>query len=510
MGRGRRAFCPLSCGRWDKFPYTFGMATPLRPEHPLDAARRNRRMVIRVVRMAFFILITTVSLVTIIQQMSDQGTDRPPLTQPDLRSPSGAAERPTVPAGSRPTPIGYWEQPTPAWWVPVTAALILFGIVLLIDVATPNKKIASISAVIFGLLAGVLATVAISAVIELALRVWLPEAALKAIEPMIQIIKPLLGIALCYLGITTILQTQDDFRLVIPYVEFAKQIRGTKPLILDTSALIDARIADIASTGLVQAPIIVPRFVVAELQALADSADKLKRARGRRGLEVIARLQRQGTLDLSIDETPVAAMAVDQALVELAQQLTARVVTTDHGLTRVAQIHGVVVVNVHDLAAAMKPALIPGQSLVIRLIKAGEQAGQAVGYLDDGTMVVAEGAAGMIGGDAHVLVTSTIQTTAGRMVFARPVDGAVVHPPRDHDGAEAASDLSNANDESAIAAAQLAGERAEAVAPDTGVDASAGDAAGSPIEAVAAPGKAGPFPPKPPARRPPSPRNPRR
>lgn len=480
------------------------MATPLRPEHPLDAARHNRRMVIRMVRMAFFILITTVSLVTFIQRMSDQGTDQPPLTQPDLRTSSGAAERTGTPAGVRPAPIAYWEQPTPAWWVPVTAALILFGIVLLIDVATPNKKIASISAVIFGLLAGVLATVAISAVIELALRVWLPEAALKAIEPMIQIIKPLLGIALCYLGITTILQTQDDFRLVIPYVEFAKQIRGTKPMVLDTSALIDARIADIAATGLIQAPIVVPRFVVAELQSLADSADKLKRARGRRGLDVIARLQRQGTLDVSVDETPVTSMAVDQALVELAQQLMARVVTTDHALTRVAQIHGVVVVNVHDLAAAMKPALIPGQTLVIRLIKPGEQAGQAVGYLDDGTMVVAEGAADLIGREAQLLVASTIQTTAGRMVFARPVDGQAHDPST---GRPEPTPAPDAGEGPEVTPAHASGDPAEAAAPEADADATAGPPAGTVAAAIAAPG---PFPPKPPARRPPSPRNPRR
>lgn len=488
------------------------MATPLRPEHPLDAARNNRRMVIRVVRMAFFILITTVSLVTFIQRMSDQGTDQPPLTQPDLRTAGSASERSSAPAIQRPAPLPYWDQETPAWWVPVTAALILFGIVLLIDVATPNKKIASISAVIFGLLAGVLATVAISAVIELALRVWLPDAALKAIEPMIQLIKPLLGIALCYLGITTILQTQDDFRLVIPYVEFAKQLRGTKPMLLDTSALIDARIADVAVTGLIQAPMIIPRFVVAELQALADSADKLKRARGRRGLEVIAKLQRQGTLDVSVDETPVTSMAVDQALVELAQQLTARVVTTDHGLTRVAQIQGVVVVNVHELAAAMKPALIPGQTLVIKLIKAGEQTGQAVGYLDDGTMVVTEAAAHMIGQDAQVLVTSTIQTTAGRMVFARPIDGPP-YEPRGHRDVERAPD---ANDESAIAAAQLAGEQAEGMASDaessaeTGVSGHGAHEAPAGAAATSARPSGGPFPPKAPARRPPSPRNPRR
>jgi uncharacterized protein YacL len=490
------------------------MAT--RPDHPLDAARDKRRIMIRLVRMAFFILITTVSLVTFLQRVSDQGADQPPLS-PTIRTPGAVATDRQPPSVSAPS---FMDDDQGRWWVPVAIALTLFGLVLLVDVATPNKKIASISAVMFGLLAGILLTVAISAVIELALRVWLPDSALKAVQPMINIIKPLLGIALCYLGITTILQTQDDFRLVIPYVEFAKQIRGTKPMLLDSSALIDARIADVAATALIQAPMIIPRFVVAELQLLADSNDKLKRARGRRGLDVVTRLQRQGTLDVSIDETPVTSMAVDQALVELAKQLTARIVTTDLGLTRVAQIHGVVVVNVHEVAAALKPALIPGQTLAIRLIKAGEHAGQAVGYLDDGTMVVAEAAAHMIGQDAQVLVTSTIQTTAGRMVFARPIDG----PLYDSSEARAVAPTQaepDRSDESAIAAAMAAGEQsgesagAELTTPmRANTDSEAPTSITPPMTvapSTSRPGASGgPFPPKTPVRRPPSPRNPRR
>jgi uncharacterized protein YacL len=337
--------------------------------------------------------------------------------------------------------------------------------------------------VLFGLLAGVLITVALSAIIELALKVWLSDQGYKAIAPLVNIIKPLLGIALCYLGITTVLQTQDDFRLVIPYVEFAKQIRGTKPLVLDTSALIDARFADLAATGLIQAPIIIPRFVVAELQTLSDSSDKMKRSRGRRGLEIVTRLQRQGTMDVTIEETPVAARAVDQMLVELAQRMSGRIVTTDLGLARVAQIQGVVTVNMHEVAAACKPALIPGEQLIIKLIKPGEQPGQGVGYLDDGTMVVVDHGAPMIGQDAPILVTSAIQTTGGRMVFAR-VAGANGTP-------EVAAP---------IAEVPAAPEAAPEPAPPQ---------AAEPVQ-VASAAPSGPFPPKPPARKPPSLRNPRR
>lgn len=465
--------------------------------------------------MAFFVLITTVALVTFLQRVTDENAELPGFSFSSARGAAAAADRlPQAPAATPRTGGTALPPVSPdfkiAWWVPVAIALVLFGLVVLIDVATPNKKISSISAVLFGLLAGILATVAISAIIELALRVWLPDAALRTIEPLIQIIKPLLGIALCYLGITTILQTQDDFRLVIPYVEFAKQIRGTKPLMLDTSALIDARIADVAATGLLQAPLIIPRFVVAELQTLSDSADRLKRARGRRGLEVVTRLQRQGTLDVSIDETPVAAMAVDQALVRLADQLTARIITTDHGLTRVAQIHGVSVLNMHDIAAAFRPQLIPGEVVSLRLVKPGEHAGQGVGYLDDGTMVVAEHAADMIGREVQVLVTSTIQTAAGRMVFARlSGDGSREPELSQAPPAVPAQASVEARDDQPVGDLPDRAALAETPGDDHAPSPEAEEPSGERDTTAAFPPR-GPFPPRAPARRPPSPRNPRR
>lgn len=492
---------------------------PPLPDHPLDAARQRRRFVIRVVRMAFFVLITTVALVTFIQRATDQGSDQPALSGPSTVRSLGA-ESPTRTATTPPRLPAPTETPEVEvpWWFGVAIALALFAIVLLIDVLTPNKKISSISAVMFGLLAGILATVAISAIIELALRVWLPDKAIVAIQPIINIVKPLLGVALCYLGITTILQTQDDFRLVIPYVEFAKQIRGTKPLLLDSSAIIDARIADIASTGLLQAPLIVPRFVVAELQTLADSADRLKRARGRRGLDVVSRLQRSGTLDVSIDETPVSAMAVDQALVELAQRLTARIVTTDHGLTRVAQIQGLVVLNVHEIAASFKSALLPGEAVTVRILKAGEQAGQGVGYLEDGTMIVVEHAAAMVGQDAPAQVTSTIQTAAGRMVFARLTDHTAEPVTLARDDEEPTAETTHDRASAARHVVEPDPVRDGLPTSTEATEDSAREDSANPESEPASPTTSvtavrptgGPFPPKPPARRPPSPRNPRR
>src|SRR5690606_8027648 len=182
-------------------------------------------------------------------------------------------------------------------------------------------KIGMLVSIYLGLLAAILATLALGYLIDLLAYLWGVTEAPGDSNALVNFAKVIIGIALAYLCITTVLQTQDDFRLVIPYVEFAKQIRGPRPLLLDYSALIDARIADLGQTGIIQSPVIIPSFVIAELQLLADSQDKLRRARGRRGLDVITRIQRLATLDVSIDETPVPGKAMDQMLVELARQL---------------------------------------------------------------------------------------------------------------------------------------------------------------------------------------------
>src|SRR5690606_35480395 len=143
-----------------------------------------------------------------------------------------------------------------------------------------------------------------------------------------------------------------------------------------------------AETGLIQSPVVIPRFVIAELQTLADSSERLKRTRGRRGLELVGKMQRSPRLDVSVDETPVPGKSVDQMLVELARQLAGSLVTTDIGLARVGKIHGVTVINLNDVALAMKPSFIPGERLRVAIIKPGEQPEQGVGYLEDGTMVV--------------------------------------------------------------------------------------------------------------------------
>ena len=317
------------------------------------------------------------------------------------------------------------------WWIPLTGAVFLFIASLAVEMSTPRKKIATLSGVFFGLLAGLVATLAVSYIIDLLASVWAFEEA----KHIVGTVKVLIGISLCYLAITTVLATQDDFRLVIPYVEFSKQLRGSRPLLIDTSALIDARIADLAETGILDYPVVVPRFVIDELQRLADSQDRLKRARGRRGLDVVSKLQRLPTLDLSIDETIMPGKAVDQMLVELARSMPARIVSADVALSRIANIQGVEMLNLNDVANALKPAVIPGEQLTIHLIKRGEQPGQAVGYLDDGTMVVAEDGSERLGQRVSIAVTSAIQTSSGRLIFGRlteeyrPPEGPLAPPP---------------------------------------------------------------------------------
>ncbi|GAB4544123.1 MAG: TRAM domain-containing protein [Phycisphaerales bacterium] len=305
------------------------------------------------------------------------------------------------------------------WWVGLIAIAIYFVIVVGIDHLTPRRKLSTISGILFGTFAGIIATLLVSGIIDLLTNTYLDPEVLSDLSRYILTAKVILGLGLCYLGVTTVLQTQDDFRLVIPYVEFAKQFRGTKPLLVDTSILVDGRLHDVASAAIFQAPFIVPRFVIDELQQLSDSNDKLKRARGRRGLDMLARMQKSPDINLTVDEFPVPGSDTDQMLVELAQQLPAIVVTTDVGLARVAAVHDVAVLNINDLANALKPNVLPGEALEVTLIKKGEQHGQGVGYLEDGTMVVAENGGDEIGNRVTLTVTSAMQTSAGRLIFGR-------------------------------------------------------------------------------------------
>jgi uncharacterized protein YacL len=192
-------------------------------------------------------------------------------------------------------------------------------------------------------------------------------------------------------------------------------------IVVDTSVLIDGRIAEIVESGFIVGTLVVPRFVLEELQHIADSSDALRRNRGRRGLEILSRMQHdpRTTIEIADDAAPGVA-EVDGKLVELAKGRSRLVLTNDFNLNRVAELQGVRVMNINSLANAVKPAVLPGEDLHVKVIQEGKEAGQGVGFLDDGTMVVVEGGARLIDRDLDVSVTRVLQTVAGRMIFAQP------------------------------------------------------------------------------------------
>jgi uncharacterized protein YacL len=190
--------------------------------------------------------------------------------------------------------------------------------------------------------------------------------------------------------------------------------------ILDTSVIIDGRIADVAETGFLGGTIVIPQFILRELQQVADSPDSSKRQRGRRGLDMLNRLQNNNTLDIQIVETDFPAVReVDLKLIELGKQLDAVIVTNDFNLNKVAQLRGVQVLNINELANALKPVVLPGEAMRVFILKEGKEYNQGVAYLDDGTMVVVDNARKLIGRNADIAVTSVLQTTAGKMIFGR-------------------------------------------------------------------------------------------
>jgi uncharacterized protein YacL len=293
-------------------------------------------------------------------------------------------------------------------------------LVIGLDVFIPQKSLLAISGLFFGLMVGMLIAYGASLIIDLFLHAY---ALGPADSSSASTVKMLIGLITCYLSISFILQTKDDVRFVIPYVEFSKTRKGYHPLILDTSVIIDGRIAEVFETWMVDAPVIIPRFVLQELQMVADSSERLKRNRGRRGLDIVNRLQGIPTLEVQFHDVRAtreeAADPVDQRLVNLAQKLDARIVTNDYNLNKVAKIRGVGVLNINDLAKALKPLFLPGETMQVKILKPGEEQGQGVGYLEDGTMVVVEAARDRIGQTVPVVVTSALQTSAGRMVFGR-------------------------------------------------------------------------------------------
>lgn len=299
--------------------------------------------------------------------------------------------------------------------------VISLGVMVIsIDAFTRNKQITSISAIYFGLLMGFLLANLIMLALDPILQLFLQA---QNAPRLAQLARLFITVISCYVSVSVLLQTKDEFRFIIPYVEFSKQIKGPKPLVLDTSVIIDGRIADICDTGIIDSKLIVPRFVLQELQGIADSSDKIKRNRGRRGLDILKRMQTNPKIELQMHEGNLAELRevhkVDERLVVLAKVVGARVVTNDFNLNKICQLQGVDVINLNELANALKLVALPGESLGLRIVKQGDQMGQGVGYLDDGTMVVVEQGRQAIGQEVTITVTSVLQTPAGRMIFGK-------------------------------------------------------------------------------------------
>lgn len=224
-----------------------------------------------------------------------------------------------------------------------------------------------------------------------------------------------------YLGMMLAMRSnRDEFSLIIPYVRFARETTQHEPLVIDTNVIIDGRIADLCSTGFISRSLIVPRFVLNELQLLADSHDAIKRERGRRGLEILNQLQRSRELDLTVHDASAddREMTTDARLVRIAKMLQARLLTNDLALCQVARLQQVPVLNLNDLARALRPVVVPGDEIELNLLKEGRESHQAVGYLSDGTMIVVNHGRSQLGQLVTVVVSSSLQTAGGRLVFA--------------------------------------------------------------------------------------------
>lgn len=323
--------------------------------------------------------------------------------------------------------LGELAEGSPELWASVFALLgALVGLIVTPFISTRpiravRARMAQVSAqTMLASLMGLIVGLIVAALISFPLSL-LPA-------PFGQILPFIAALAFGYLAVAVFVMRQNDIfnilRARFPSSEHEGGGRGDgRRVLLDTSVIIDGRIADIAQTGFISGPMLVPSFVLLELQHIADSSDGLRRQRGRRGLDILNRLQKDSTIPIRITDLDVEGVRdVDDKLVILAKQLRAPIVTNDYNLNRVAELQGVTVLNINELANAVKTVFLPGETLDVTVIQEGKETGQGVGYLDDGTMVVVEEGKDLIDNTVAVVVTKVLQTAAGRMIFARPED----------------------------------------------------------------------------------------
>lgn len=296
---------------------------------------------------------------------------------------------------------------------PMAGALIGIGVALVIiaiDVLLKKTSIRNLSCVLVGLFFGLVMT-------NLLMRLFGFMVLSEANRIGINLI---LALSLSYLGVVIAVRGQDEINLVIPYIKFSRQNVAEQLIVLDTSVIIDGRIADMCKTKFIEGKFIIPRFILKELQTIADSSDSLRRNRGRRGLDILNKIQKSTNIGVKIHEADFPEVPdVDSKLVKLAKILNAKVLTNDYNLNKVAELQGVVVLNINELANALKPIVLPGEIMRVKIIKEGKEHDQGVAYLNDGTMIVVDNGKTRIGQACKVSVTSVLQTQAGRMIFAK-------------------------------------------------------------------------------------------
>lgn len=282
------------------------------------------------------------------------------------------------------------------------------SVIIILEMMMRRVSVRGLSSMVFGLILGLI----MAKIVSNAFGLFPIEESVRSLTSII------LTLSFCYLGAALGLRGRDEFNIIIPYVKLKRQGDISDLVILDTSAIIDGRILDICKTSFLETKLIVPRFVLRELQIIADSSDSVKRQRGKRGLEILHNIQKEGNITIQ-EEDFLEIEDVDTKLIRLAKLLDAKIVTVDFNLNRVAGLQGVKILNVNELANALKTVVLPGESLETKIIKEGKEYNQGVGYLDDGTMVVVEGGRKLIGKTLVVNVTTVLQTQAGKMIFAK-------------------------------------------------------------------------------------------
>lgn len=298
---------------------------------------------------------------------------------------------------------------------------VLFGIIIVwVEIKYSTRFLVGIFTVILGLFVGFLASRLFVEALFLIPHISIFEDVYpKEYVEIRHSVNVGITFLFCYLSVAIIYRTKNRFKLLIPFVDFTQETSDRR-LILDSSIIIDGRISNICETGIIKGNIVIPKFILDEVQSLADCSDKQKRIRGRRGLEILADLQNNKKLQVTIESQSFPNVKeVDNKLIVLAQTISGILITNDYNLKKIAQLQDVEVINLNSLANALKPAVFPGELIEIRIIKQGEEAEQGIGYLEDGTVVIVENTRKSIGRNVSVVVTNVLQNNIGRMVFAK-------------------------------------------------------------------------------------------